>query len=86
MEHLRLYEEFEEEKHENCVSLRHANESVDTQASDKLQLEIAKAIENIDDSMSYKDFAIAVAKVLKEDYGTHNFEPFVEALKAELKK
>ncbi len=38
----------------------------------------------IDDSMSYKDFASAVATILQEEYGTHNFSPFMEVLHAEL--
>lgn len=38
----------------------------------------------IDDSMSYKDFASAVATILQEEYGTHNFAPFMEILHAEL--
>ena len=38
----------------------------------------------IDDSMSYKDFASAVATILQEEYGTHNFAPFMEILHAKL--
>ena len=47
-------------------------------------------LENIDlssavpEDTSYKDFAKAVAKLLKEDYGSHNIEPFMKALHAEL--
>lgn len=37
------------------------------------------------EDLSYEDFAIAVAEVLKNDYGQHNFEPFLEVLKKELK-
>ena len=40
---------------------------------------------HIPENTSYKDFAVAVADILKEDYGTHNFKPFLEALVAELK-
>jgi hypothetical protein len=54
--------------------------------SETLQLAIAKAINEIDESMSYQDFAIAVAKVLKEDYGSQNFQPFMKSLKDELEK
>jgi hypothetical protein len=47
-------------------------------------------LENIDlssavpEDTSYKDFAKAVAKLLREDYGSHNFKPFMKALHAEL--
>ena len=40
---------------------------------------------DIPENTSYKELAIAVANILKEDYGKHNFKPFVEALIAELK-
>ena len=54
--------------------------------SETLQTAIVKAINEIDESMSYQDFAKAVANVLREEYGTHNFEPFVKTLKDELEK
>jgi len=38
----------------------------------------------IDDSMSYTDFANAVASILIDEYGTHNFTPFMEVLHARL--
>jgi hypothetical protein len=48
----------------------------------------AKAIDNaiasVDESLSFKDFALAVAKILKDEYGAHNFNPFMEVLHAEL--
>ena len=34
--------------------------------------------------MSYSDFAKAVAIILKDEYGAHNFNPFMEVLHAEL--
>ena len=34
--------------------------------------------------MSYKDFADAVASILIDEYGTHNFTPFMEVLHARL--
>ena len=37
-------------------------------------------------STTYVDLAKAVAKLLKEEYGTHNIEPFMKALNDELKK
>jgi hypothetical protein len=53
-------------------------------ASNKLSNEINKAIMKIDDSMSYEDFASAVAKILIDEYGTHNYEPFMKVLHKEL--
>ena len=47
-------------------------------------------LENVDlssavpEDTSYKEFAKAVAKMLREDYGEHNFGPFMEVLHAEL--
>lgn len=52
--------------------------------SDKLAIEISKAINKIDDSMSYTDFATAVAKILIDDYGQHNYEPFMKVLHSQL--
>lgn len=51
----------------------------------KLAPKISKAIIEIDDSMSYVDFAQAVAQVLKDDYGKHNYEGFITELKKNLK-
>ena len=45
---------------------------------------ISQAIAGVDDSLSYKYFALAVATILKDEYGTHNFDPFMEILHAEL--
>ena len=42
------------------------------------------AIASVDDSLSFKDFALAVAKILKDEYGSHNFNPFMKILHAEL--
>ena len=49
-----------------------------------LSKEISQSIKNIDDSMSYKDFAKAVAYVLVEEYGSHNYQPFLDVLNEEL--
>lgn len=45
---------------------------------------INKVIDSIDDSMHYGVFAKAVAKVLKDEYGSHNIKPFMDVLHAEL--
>jgi len=56
--------------------------------SDLVENEVAKAIDNaiasVDENLSYKDFAIGVAAILKDEYGSHNFGPFMEVLHAEL--
>jgi len=50
----------------------------------KVAKAIDTAISSVDENLSYKDFAIGVAAVLKDEYGTHNFTPFMEVLHAEL--
>ena len=45
---------------------------------------IDQAIAGVDESLGYSDFAKAVATILKDEYGTHNFNPFMEVLHAEL--
>ena len=56
----------------------------ESKKSDDLAKAIDKAMIKIDDSMSYKDFALAVGKILKEEYGKHNFEGFMEVLHNDL--
>ena len=58
------------------------NESSD---SDKLSRAIDTEIGKIDDSMSYVDFAHAVAKTLKDSYGKHLYKKFIVELQRELK-
>lgn len=49
---------------------------------------LAKAMDNamikIDDSMSYTDFALAIGKILREDYGKHTFDGFMKVLHKDL--
>ena len=45
---------------------------------------INQAIDTVDESLSYQDFALAVAKILKDEYGSQNFDSFMEVLHAEL--
>lgn len=52
--------------------------------SQQLSMAINNAMVKIDDSMSYKDFAEAVASILINEYGTHNYAPFMEILHARL--
>lgn len=56
----------------------------ESKESDKLATEINKSMLKIDDSMSYGDFAIAVAKILVDEYGEHNYVPFMKVLHNEL--
>ena len=54
--------------------------------SDKLYVLISKSIGKVDDSLSITDFALAVSKVVKEDYGSHLQDKFIKKLKSELGK
>ena len=56
----------------------------ESKQSDLLSTKINKEMIKIDDSMGIKDFALAVAKILKEEYGSHNFEEFHNIIKKEL--
>jgi hypothetical protein len=49
-----------------------------------LSSEIKQAIAKVDPNMSYVDFAVAVANVIKDDYGNDNIEPFMKVLHKEL--
>ena len=64
--------------------LKHIFEDNELSESDKLAIEISKSIGNINASMSYENFAIAVAKILKDEYGDHNYARFMEFLHGEL--
>ena len=50
----------------------------------KLAKLINNAIMTVDPNMSYVDFAKGVAQVLIDEYGTHNYEPFIKELKKSL--
>ena len=62
------------------------NESAifESKESDAVKKGILKAINAVDESLSYKDFAVAVAGVIKDEYGTHNIKPFMGVLHKEL--
>ena len=45
---------------------------------------IDQAIDTVDENLSYQDFALAVAEILKDKYGSQNFNPFMGVLHAEL--
>lgn len=56
-----------------------------TPSSTQLSGLITKAIDSIESNLSYEDFAAAVAHVLIQDYGKHNYAPFIDALSENLK-
>lgn len=61
------------------------NESVEfNPKSEQLSEDILSSIIRIDDEMPYQDFAIAVARVLEDSYGTHLYERFINELKNQL--
>ena len=65
--------------------LQERRESADTESkSQEVAKGIHTAINNVDESLHYRDFAKAVAITLKENYGTHNIAPFMEVLHAGL--
>ena len=45
---------------------------------------INQAIAGVDESLGYSDFAKAVATILKNEYGAHNFDKFMGVLHSEL--
>ena len=45
---------------------------------------IDQAIAGVDESLSYSDFAKAVATILKNEYGVQNYDKFMEVLHSEL--
>lgn len=54
--------------------------------SDKLASLINTVIDKVDSSLSYKDFAMAIGKILKDEYGSHLYSMFVQELNKELKR
>jgi len=50
-----------------------------------LQESLAQQINQVlPENLGYKEFAKAVAEILKDEYGSHNFDPFMDVLHAEL--
>jgi hypothetical protein len=50
-----------------------------------LQESLAQQINQVlPENLGYKEFAKAVAEILKDEYGSHNFSPFMDVLHAEL--
>ena len=61
-----------------------AEAKLDTPKSSQLASAINSAIEGIDSEMNYRDFAVAVASILENGYGSHLYDKFMEVLHAEL--
>jgi hypothetical protein len=49
-----------------------------------LYSKILKAIDEVDENLSYKELSSAVAKILKDQYGSHNIKPFIDDLQNKL--
>tara|TARA_R110002020_G_scaffold347706_1_gene561389 strand:+ start:707 stop:1198 length:492 start_codon:yes stop_codon:yes gene_type:complete len=75
--------QFNVHKWKNSQLLKEAGLLNENQVS-QVAKAIDGAISSIDDSLSYKVLASAVAQILKDEYGSHNFGPFMEVLKGEL--
>lgn len=56
----------------------------ESKKSEELAKSIDKAMIKIDESMSYKDFALAVGQILRDEYGQQNFMPFMKVLHKDL--
>jgi hypothetical protein len=74
-------QEDEETQNENHIP---SFELFESKESNALANQINKAMIKIDDSMSHKDFALAVGKILKDEYGKHTFKMFMEVLHKDL--
>lgn len=51
---------------------------------EKVAALISSAIETDDDSLHVEDFAKAVALVMRNDYGAHNYNAFINTLNTQL--
>lgn len=47
---------------------------------------IMNTINKVDDNMSISDFSKAVSKIIIEQYGSHNYEKFLNIVKSEFDK
>ncbi len=52
----------------------------------QLQTMLDRAINLVDESLSYKDLADAIALQLEDTYGEHNYKPFLDHLHKQLGK
>tara|TARA_R110000822_G_scaffold3599_9_gene15586 strand:+ start:77 stop:304 length:228 start_codon:yes stop_codon:yes gene_type:complete len=61
------------------------NEPTEAREVTELAPKINSAITSVDDSMSYTHFAQAVAKVVRDEYGSHLYGKFAKELIDNLK-
>jgi len=80
---LSLIKPFPKGVHWRYKNLESVNESA---KSEKLASLINSVIDKVDSSLSYKDFAMAIGKILKDEYGSHLYSMFVQELNKELKR
>jgi hypothetical protein len=73
-DHIAKAENYIEQAAQGFHELKHGGEHLDEAVSI-----------DIPENTSYEELAIAVANILKNDYGEHNFKPFIEILVAKLK-
>jgi hypothetical protein len=52
--------------------------------SDSLAILISKSIDQVDENLNIKYFAAAVAHVLSQNYGQHNYDEFMNELHQKL--
>ena len=77
--------------HRHMKQLHHTAEEIlqeipaFTPKSEKVVPLIIKAIDRGDDSMSITDFALAVTKIVKDEYGSHLYDDFKKIVKIKLK-
>jgi len=71
----------ENENFDDRLKSMMGNDDFQKATNPKLAKLINTAIMSIDPNMSYKEFAKGVAQVLIDDYGVHNYEPFIKELK-----
>ncbi len=64
---------------------QYIRETTGENPTDTLETKIMAAINEVDENLSYKDLAKALSNILKNEYGAHNFTPFVEELISNLK-
>jgi len=61
-------------------------ENLKPEKMDKFTNGISRLIQKIDSSMATSDFAKAVAKIMINEYGAHNFSTFKKVLDKEFEK
>tara|TARA_B100000953_G_C17798652_1_gene351380 strand:- start:273 stop:506 length:234 start_codon:yes stop_codon:yes gene_type:complete len=57
-----------------------------TSKSEKVIPFILKGIDKVDDSLSITDFALAVTKIVEQEYGSHLYADFFKIVKIKMQK